>query len=91
MAQGVHYSRVMKPNKIGNYIRINGFVYCVTGRRQAEAARAPYAGRAVMPVTPITHWDGASWSDTGLVFNWNRGCSGPDMSTNVEGDLSVIR
>lgn len=56
---------IKKPSARGLYVIINGDLYCVTGSRQFErATRELPVGQFVS----ITRWDGAEWSETGLVL-----------------------
>lgn len=53
----------------GQYVRINGVLHAVTGRRQAARTAALLAvGQAV----PITQWTGTTWFNTGLVLYGSR-------------------
>jgi hypothetical protein len=59
----------LKMMKRGQYIRVNGDLHCVTGRRQCAFVRRLLSPRP--GITPITRWTGSEWVDTGMAFNWN--------------------
>jgi hypothetical protein len=51
----------------GEYVKIGGKLWPVTGKRQAEMAAAELA-RVGRRTAAIDHWNGREWSSTGSVL-----------------------
>lgn len=53
--------------KRGDYVRINGVLFAVTGKKQQrEAEKALKAAKRVS--APIERWNGSAWTSTGTVL-----------------------